>query len=148
MNKLGIWGIAIAFAFALALGTMFSADIATAVKPVTEVFVTNTDPIPVTVDLESNPVCPAENVQHWVNARFNANTNIQHNTEPDINNQAAWVVMQFNAVLDNGSVHQLVIDRLNELGYFVDDGGIRPVQIGDAVAQISEFQHSVICAEN
>jgi len=46
MNKLGIWAIAIAFAFVL--GTVFSADIATATKPVTEVFLTNTDPIPVT----------------------------------------------------------------------------------------------------
>jgi len=53
MNKLGIWGIAIAFAFVL--GTIFSTDIATAVKPVTEVFVTNTDPIPVTGIVSSAP---------------------------------------------------------------------------------------------
>jgi len=45
MNKtIAILGIVGAFA----LGTMFSADIATAVKPVTEVLVTNTNPIPVT----------------------------------------------------------------------------------------------------
>ena len=53
MNKLGIWAIAIAFAFAL--GTVFSADIATATKPVTEVFLTNTEPIPVTASPSSHP---------------------------------------------------------------------------------------------
>ena len=40
--------VAIAIVFAFTLGTVFSADIATAVKPVTEVLVTNTEPIPVT----------------------------------------------------------------------------------------------------
>jgi len=38
--------IVIALVFAFTLGTIFSADIATALKPATEVIVTNTDPIP------------------------------------------------------------------------------------------------------
>ena len=87
MNKLGIWGIAIAFVFAFTLGTVFSTDIATATKPVTEVFVTNTDPIPVTVELESNPVCPAENVQHWNKITFvlkSVNTLYEAENLPDL----------------------------------------------------------------
>jgi len=66
MNKLGIWAIAIAFAFTL--GTVFSADIATAVKPVTEVFVTNTDPIPVT-GIVSSPQAPGL----WVDGKMRLN---------------------------------------------------------------------------
>jgi len=45
MNKIIV---VIAIVFAFTLGTIFSADIATAVKPVTEVLVTNTEPISVT----------------------------------------------------------------------------------------------------
>jgi len=56
MNKI-IAVIAIVIAFTL--GTVFSADIATAVKPITEVFVTNTDPIPVSLDPESPSSHPA-----------------------------------------------------------------------------------------
>ena len=61
MNKI-IPVIAIVFAFTL--GTIFSADIATAAKPVTEVLVTNTEPIEVTGSLTSNPACPEGNIQH------------------------------------------------------------------------------------
>ena len=57
MNKLGIWAITIVFAFAL--GTVFSADIATATKPITEVFVKNTEPIPVTQIVSTSTHTPA-----------------------------------------------------------------------------------------
>ncbi len=57
--------IVIALVFAFTLGTIFSADIATAVKPPDEVIVVNTEPIAVTGNISSDPACPAENVQHW-----------------------------------------------------------------------------------
>ena len=151
MNKLGIWAIAIAFAFAL--GIMFSADIATAAKPITEVFVTNTDPIPVTGDLESNPVCPAENVQHWTQISFQIRQTVDHDTLPDLEPRSGILVRPNTfevKILQDIDVdifaNQMVADRLTELGYFngsnigppLDDLGFFNIDVG----------YSTICAEN
>jgi len=48
MNKLGIWGLAIAIVGAFVIGVLFSVDTVTALKPLTEVLIANTEPIPVT----------------------------------------------------------------------------------------------------
>jgi len=147
MNKI-IAVIAIVFAFTL--GTVFSADIATAVKPVTEVLVTNTEPIPVTGSISSNPACPAENIQHWLNVRFAPRTTLQHATEPNIGEQTSFIQLRYvgSELFNSLNALQQIADRLNELGYFVDDGGVRPVNTSD-IRSISANQQSYsnICAE-
>ena len=148
MNKI-IPVIAIVFAFTL--GTIFSADIATAAKPVTEVLVTNTEPIEVTGSLTSNPVCPAENVQHWLNVRFAPTITLQHDTEPNITSQASSIPILFEGseVFDLTNVKQKIADKLNEFGYFIDDGAVRPINpsdIGDP--NLGAIGYSNICAEN
>ena len=148
MNKI-IPVIAIVFAFTL--GTVFSADIATAVKPVTEVFVTNTEPIEVTGSLSADPVCPAENVQHWYTVEFSPGNTIApflHDTNPSLTLQDHFVPIQLDSsgVIPNSATQQ-VADRLNELGYFVDDGSIRPITPSD-FGSMSVDKTTVICAEN
>jgi len=71
MNK-GIWAIAIVFAFAL--GTVFSADIATATKPITEVFLTNTEPIPVTASPSNHPAVQFDGTQVQISSCNELNT--------------------------------------------------------------------------
>ena len=147
MNKI-ISVIAIVFAFTL--GTIFSADIATAVKPVTEVLVTNTEPIEVTGSLTSNPVCPAENVQHWLTVRFSPAITLQHATEPDITSQTTFIPLLFEdpELFHQTNVEQKIADKLNELGYFVDDGAVRPISPSDISVVVNDIAYSNICAEN
>jgi len=150
MNKI-IPVIAIVFAFTL--GTIFSADIATALKPATEVIVTNTDPIPVTGIVSSDPACPAENVQHWTNIQVNPLEQIQHSSEPTIVQRFFLPVPTMGSELMTvDSVDEKVADRLNELGYFVNDPTPRPVEENDIdTASGVSFEiggYSTICAEN
>ena len=152
MNKIIV---VIAIVFAFTLGTVFSADIATALKPATEVIVTNTDPIPVTGIVSSDPACPAENVQHWNKIIFQVNLgaadrNVVHPTLPELvaNNRIHEIIIQIPT--DRAStIHELVADRLNELGYLretsthgqlfpIDPNGIKYVDV----------EYSTICAEN
>jgi len=148
MNKI-IPVIAIVFAFTL--GTIFSADIATAVKPVTEVLVTNTEPIPVTGSISSDPACPAENVQHWLNVRFVPSITLQHSTEPNLSGQTSYIQLLYGGseVYHQTNVLQKIADRLNEFEYFVDDGTVRSVEASDIGGiDVSDVTYSNICAEN
>jgi len=95
--------------------------------------------------------CPAENVQHWLNVRVNNEAILQHNTEPTIPKTALLIPVQTATpqLFDFVNMKQLVADRFNELGYFVDDGGIRPVEIADVTPTfLNEAPYSTICAEN
>jgi len=146
MNKI-IPVIAIVFAFTL--GTIFSADIATALKPATEVIVTNTDPIPVTGIVSSDPACPAENVQHWITVQFEPTNRLQHSTEPS-STQTTFVQLLYTGskLMSAENVSQQIVDRLNELGYFVSAGGARPVNLSDIGGIDGLIHYSTICAEN
>jgi len=142
MNKI-IAVIAIVFAFTL--GTVFSADIATAVKPVTEVFVTNdaTNPIPITGSISSNPACPAENVQHWAVLTIQTTASLVHSSLPDIQpNRLAHITVQINPdeVLDN---KKMILEKLVSLGYTASGGG--PLNEGN-FTEIFLLSYSTICA--
>ena len=142
MNKI-IPVIAIVFAFTL--GTIFSADIATAVKPVTEVLVTNTEPIEVTGSLTSNPACPAENVQHWNKIVFSHTIPFTHPTLPPLLDDSSLpneVIVQVDPNIVN-IPKQLVADKLTELGY--TKGGV-PLDADDIKSL--QVTYSTICAEN
>jgi len=145
----------IAIVFAFTLGTVFSADIATAAKPVTEVFVTNTEPIEVTGSLSADPVCPAENVQHWLNIQATPLEQIQHSSEPTIVQEVFYlpVLTMGSELVTLDSANEKVADRLNELGYFVNDPTPRPVEENDIDTFVGfgfliTVGYSTICAEN
>ena len=136
MNKI-IAVMAIVFAFTL--GTIFSADIATAVKPVTEVLITNTEPIPVTGSISSNPACPEENVQHWKTISWGA-LDLDHPTLPSIGDGFVKVQVDPNGVIQ---LRELVAEKLNELGYTLNGN---PITFSDLSANHQSSQ--IICAEN
>jgi len=141
MNKI-IAVIAIVFAFTL--GTVFSADIATAVKPVTEVLVTNTEPIPVTGTISSDPACPAENIQYWATLSFAPSGTITHPTLPSLPDN--FHVLEVQVPTDQAyKTTQIVLDRLIEIGYL--DATSQPLVITD-VRTAGSVGTSTICAEN
>ena len=130
MNKI-IPVIAIVFAFTL--GTIFSADIATALKPATEVFVTNTEPILVT-GISSSPVCPTENVQHWANYHFKASGTITHPTLPPFGGSS---VLEIQVPTDEKYTdHGVIVAKLTELGYLdATSQTLEPSDIFETIAR-------------
>jgi hypothetical protein len=141
----------IAIVFAFTLGTVFSADIATAVKPATEVFVTNTEPIEVTGSITSDPVCPAENIQHWMNFKVIINNELIHPSEPNIPPTIIFLPLSFSGaeVFLNDFKREMVTIRLNELGYTQADGNpVDRVDIGTVDINPDSVGYSTICAEN
>jgi len=146
MNKI-IPVIAIVFAFTL--GIVFSADLATAVKPATEVFVTNdnANPIPVTATISSNPACPAENVQHWNKIVFVIlETTYTHPTLPDLIGFHTYeMIVQVNPD-DINEPKLIVAKKLNADGYLENGQPVNPnVEVSAGLEAVS---YSTICAEN
>ncbi len=153
MNKLGIWAIVVAFAFAL--GTVFSADIATAVKPVTDVLITNTEPIPVTGSISSKPVCQAENIHHWTLISFEISQTVDHDTLPDLeplldeqfpSRPNTFEVKILQDIDVDIFANQMVADRLTELGYFNGSTIGQPFDVSGFFN--IDVEYSTICAEN
>jgi len=139
-----------ALVFAFTLGTVFSADIATALKPATEVLVTNTEPIPVTGSISSDPACPAENVQHWMAVPFQTSgslgsSTLIHSTLPDIRgSRQVEIEMQYDPEVATDVVNELV-DHLTSLGYTKSLGV--PLDAG-VITSVGNPHYSTICAEN
>ena len=101
----------------------------------------------------SSAICPAENVQHWINYPVGLRMILQHSTEPSINPSFIFVQIPYtdSKLFSTANGPQQVADRLNELGYFVDDGGIRPVDVSDfnpLTSEVFDATYSTICAEN
>jgi len=97
----------------------------------------------------SKVACPAENVQHWTYMLISATTTIMHSTVPSITGGFFLPFPTMGAeVFTFDTQLQDVADRLNELGYFVDDGGPRPVSIADIETNFATQGSSTICAEN
>jgi len=139
MNKIIV---VIAIVFAFTLGTIFSADIATALKPATEVLVTNTEPIPVTGSISSDPACPTENVQHWVTLFWAGAFTINHPTLSPIFEG----ILEIQVPLDeNNPAKGLVVAKLTELGYL--DATNQPLDTTD-ISNANVVGSSTICAEN
>ena len=112
----------------------------------------NANPISVTGSLSSNPACPAENVQHWYNVFFTPGGSVAlflHDTNPSLINELKMVQIPLDSSAVNAplDMRQLTADRLNDLGYFVDDGSIRPITFSD-LDNAGVNTISTICAEN
>jgi len=125
--------LAFSVVLALVIGIVSSGTIVEAVKPITEAIIVNdsTNPIPVT-GIPSNVVCPAGNSKIITSYVVRPGIDIQHATEPTVENGGRFLVSTIHDVDDVFDVTGPdVVNRLNELGYFVDDGGVRDVNIGD-----------------
>ncbi len=125
--------LAFSVVLALVIGIVSSGTIVEAVKPITEAIIVNdsTNPIPVT-GIPSNVVCPAGNSKIITSYDVRPGIDIQHATEPSIpNGGQAWAstINHIDDVIDAPKPD--VVTRLNELGYFVDDGSVRDVNLGD-----------------
>ena len=120
---------------------------------VDEVTIANTEPIEVTGSLTSNPVCPAENVQHWTSFQVdfaNDPHNVKHPTEPQLSGGLFLnIPITGSEIVTHSNAAQKAADRLNDLGYFVDDNGTpRPVEESEVHAGLNDPSFSTICAEN
>jgi len=141
--------LAFSIVLALVIGIVSSGPIVEAAKPVTETIVLNdnTNPIPVT-GIPSNVVCPAGNTKIITTYTIGGtNIEVQHATKPNLINDRQ-VVATIHDVDDLYQPHAIdVANRLNELGYFVDDGSVRPVN-SDDVASISLLETNPFCMES
>ncbi len=122
---------------------------------ISAVFVTSMIAI-TALDVEAKPpssaICPAENVQHFLNFFAQVGNPLIHATEPDIPDSAQLYVQVSR---DSSELYllefkqQIIADRLNELGYTQTDGD--PVEfsdIGGADTRAGNVGYSTICAEN
>ena len=147
MNK-GIWGIIVAAAFVG--GTVFSADLASAAKPITEVFVTNESSKPVRVTGSVNSVCPAGSIQHWDKIIFEV---VLGDGELSFISPEGATVLDVDKeydikVLDNpdevADLKQKTADKLNELGY--EKFTIQfPRPIRDFNIDIIDVEYAIAC---
>ena len=83
--------------------------------------------------------------------KFKPSITLQHATEPDLTGQESSIPILFEGseVFHTTNVKQKIADKLNEFGYFVDDGSVRqvnPSDIGDP--DVNALRYSNICAEN
>jgi len=135
MNKTAIYSTAIASTIAVLAVFAFSSNEVDAIKPPTE----------------PASICPAENVQHWVNLAVTINNPLQHATEPTIVVERIFVPVKTSGseILSVTLVTTKVAERLTELGFTQSDGD--PVSIFDigSVNFDADFAHySTICAQN
>ena len=80
--------------------------------------------------------CPAENVKIIATYQFAMKVQIEHASEPSTDRGLVHVVNDLDKVLTSEQIS--IIDRLNELGYFVTDGSPRDLILDD----LSGFAHS------
>ena len=130
MNKITILSISAVFVASMIAITAFEAE----AKP------------------PSSAICPAENVQHWINFSVGVTNPLIHDTEPDIPDDTTLYVQ----VSRDGSElyliefkQQLIADRLNELGYTQTDGTpVESSDMGGVNTNAGFIGYSTICAEN
>ena len=98
----------------------------------------------------SRVICPAENVQHWMNFKAVTNNDLIHSSEPTISTTIIFLPVPFSGgeVFINDNKFVIISDRLNDLGYTQADGD--PVDIFD-ISSVDTFPpdvgYSTICAE-
>ncbi len=171
MNK-GIWAIIVAAAFVG--GTVFSADLASAAKPITEVFVTNeatnpvptsvtndvTDPVPTTVTNEAtnpvpvtgsvNSVCPAGSIQHWDKIIFEVVLGggelslISPDGETELEVEKEYDIKVLDDPNEVADLKQKTADKLNDIGY--QKFTIQgPKPIRDFNVEIIDVEYAIAC---
>jgi hypothetical protein len=125
--------LAFSIVLALVIGIVSSGPVVEAVKPITEAIIVNdsSNPIPVT-GIPSNVVCPVGDSKMITTYDVRPGIDIQHATEPTIEDGGQVLIStihDIDEVIDARGPD--VVNRLNELGYFVDDGSVRDVNSGD-----------------
>ena len=95
--------------------------------------------------------CPVDQIQHWVEFFVSGpDVPLKHDTEITIT-ESFFIVLPISAfeIISNDDIKQRIVDRLNLLGYFVEDPDPRPVEISDILSQgiIAEEGFTTICAE-
>jgi len=145
--------VVLAIAGAFVIGTLFSEDLATAAKPVTDVFVTNIDPIPVTGIVA---VCPLENVQHWDKIIYTpffvpGDINIINpQGHPDLIEDRQYDIKIIDDPNTTVDLNQAVANKLNQIGYKIQTianpedpfEDIRPDNI-----MIGDVEYAIVCVE-
>ncbi len=99
----------------------------------------------------SSAICPAENVQHWVNFAVTINNPLIHATEPTIVVERIFVPVKTSGseILSVTLVTTKVVERLTELGFTQSDGDpVDIFDIGSVDFQTDHTHYSTICAEN
>jgi len=148
MQKITILAISATFFVTLLAITAFEVVEA---KPLSEVLVVNTEPIAVT-GISSSPICPAENVQHWMNVRLVAAVSMIHASEPVIRggeDMFLQIPITGSEVFAFDDRNQHFADRLNDLGYTLVGGDpITDSAIGSTNLDANSIGYSTICAEN
>jgi len=87
--------------------------------------------------IQSAYACTEGNVQHWTNIFVNPLAQLQHSSEPTIV-QVFWLPIPTmgSELVTVDSANEKVADRLNELGYFVNDPTPRPVEENDIDTEV------------
>ena len=155
MNNKILFGIALA-AVTIAIGVLSSGEIVEAVKPPTEVIVTNDNANPIPVSVAVSPVCPADKVQHWQTVQFESAIDfieLVSDTNPTLPpNTGFWINLRTNSE-DIFDTNTLLLNTLEEMGYHmrnINDGTeFPPDQNFQTVSlQIQDpTKSSVICAD-
>ena len=96
--------------------------------------------------IQSAYACAEDDVQHWVNVRAEPSTVIIESSTHII--RGSFTIPISSEIFEFEDVFFKVADRLNELGYFVSDGGgARPVEVSDLVITQDAISgpYSTIC---
>ena len=92
--------------------------------------------------------CPVGNSKIVTSYDVRPGIEIQHATEPNIMDGGIFLVSTINHIDDVIDARGPdVVTRLNELGYFVDDGSVRDVNLGD-LNQVSFADIIPFCMES
>ncbi len=154
MTKTKFWLSILAISVVLIAGSMAASPIAIAdddddddddddkPKRPKEVIVANTEPIPVTGSISSNPICPAENVQHWATYQWDSGILFIHPTLPSVDFGSLEVQVPSDRSYTGPEV---VANTLNELGYSNSGSPILPSNVAGSFLSNNM---GVICAEN
>ena len=157
MNKTAIYSTAIASTIAVLSILAFSSSQVEAEPPEKEIDVLNAILAEIQgLSLTAEPVCPAENVQHWTLISFQISQTVDHDTRPDLEPFSDFQPIPFRPntfevkILQDIDVdifaNQMVADRLTELGYFNGSTIGQPFDVSGFFN--IDVEYSTICAEN
>jgi len=92
--------------------------------------------------------CEEGDIQHWTNLLITPSRVIEHSTESSMSGQFLLPIPTMGSeIISNDSTKQKTVDRLNELGYFVDESNPRPVATSDIQSVVLDLRsgYSTIC---
>ncbi len=90
-------------------------------------------------------ICPAENVKIIATYSFCTKVQIEHASEPSIDEGFVHAVNDLDKVLTSEGIS--IADRLNELGYIVTDGSPRDLILDD-LESFGHIDNKAICMKS